>query len=42
MNRQAVVELIQECHLHNVYVSTGGWLEYVLTQVSPCAGGHGS
>lgn len=33
MKKQAVVELIDECHMHNVYVSTGGWLEYVLTQV---------
>ena len=33
MKKQAVIELIQECHVNNVYVSTGAWIEYVLTQV---------
>lgn len=32
MPRQAVVELIDICHTHNVLVSTGGFIEYVLTQ----------
>src|SRR5947207_15898464 len=30
--RAAVVELIELCHQHNVTVSTGGFIEYVLTQ----------
>jgi phosphosulfolactate synthase (CoM biosynthesis protein A) len=29
---QAVKDLINLCHLHNVLVSTGGFIEYVLTQ----------
>lgn len=35
MNRGAVQRLIQVAHEHDVYVSTGGWIEYVLTQVRP-------
>lgn len=32
MPREAVEELIGMCHAHDVLVSTGGFLEYVLTQ----------
>ena len=32
MPRQAVVELINTCHDHEVVVSTGGFIEHVLTQ----------
>ena len=32
MPRRAVRELIETCHAHDVLVSTGGFLEYVLTQ----------
>src|SRR5438552_741388 len=32
MPRRAVRELIDLCHSHEVRVSTGGFLEYVLTQ----------
>ena len=32
MPRQALQELIDLCHQHQVLVSTGGWIEYVLTQ----------
>lgn len=32
MPRQAVKELIDLCHSYNVLVSTGGFIEYVLTQ----------
>jgi phosphosulfolactate synthase (CoM biosynthesis protein A) len=32
MPRQAVRELIELCHVHDVLVSTGGFIEYVLTQ----------
>ncbi len=32
MPRQAVRELIDLCHTHDVLVSTGGFVEYVLTQ----------
>jgi hypothetical protein len=32
MARDAVRELNDVCHEHDVYVSTGGFLEYVLTQ----------
>lgn len=32
MPRQAVSELIELCHGYNVLVSTGGFIEYVLTQ----------
>lgn len=32
MPRQAVKELIDLCHEHNVLVSTGGFIEYVVTQ----------
>ncbi len=32
MPRQAVKELIDLCHQHEVMVSTGGFIEYVLTQ----------
>ena len=31
MPRQVVKELIEICHAHNVRVSTGGFIEYVLT-----------
>ncbi len=34
MPRQAVKDLIDLCHAHDVLVSTGGFLEYVLTQGS--------
>ena len=34
MPRQVVKELIDICHAHNVRVSTGGFIEYVLTQGS--------
>lgn len=34
MPRQVVKELIDLCHAHNVRVSTGGFIEYVLTQGS--------
>src|SRR5687768_5331792 len=30
--RQALCDLIEICHRHNVQVSTGGFIEYVLTQ----------
>src|SRR6266496_2431712 len=32
MPRRAVMELIETCHRNNVLVSTGGFIEYVLTQ----------
>lgn len=32
MPRHAVKELIDLCHTHDVLVSTGGFIEYVLTQ----------
>ncbi len=32
MPRRAVKDLLDLCHLHNVVVSTGGFIEYVLTQ----------
>src|SRR6201988_3100678 len=32
MPRPALAELLKLCHEHNVLVSTGGFLEYVLTQ----------
>jgi phosphosulfolactate synthase (CoM biosynthesis protein A) len=32
MPRQAVRELIELCHAHDVLVSTGGFIEFVLTQ----------
>src|SRR6266705_3080750 len=32
MPRQAVTELIDLCHAHDVLVSTGGFIEYVLGQ----------
>jgi phosphosulfolactate synthase (CoM biosynthesis protein A) len=34
MPRQALVELVRLCHEHHVLVSTGGFIEYVLTQGS--------
>lgn len=34
MPRQAVKELLDLCHAHNVLVSTGGFIEHVLTQGS--------
>ena len=30
-SRKALVELIELCHRHDVIVSTGGFIEYVLT-----------
>jgi phosphosulfolactate synthase (CoM biosynthesis protein A) len=35
MPRQSLKELIDLCHDHDVLVSTGGFIEYVLTQGSP-------
>lgn len=35
MPRKAVQELIELCHQHNVLVSTGGFIEHVLTQGGP-------
>jgi phosphosulfolactate synthase (CoM biosynthesis protein A) len=32
MPRKAVQELLELCHAHNVLVSTGGFIEHVLTQ----------
>ncbi len=32
MPREAVRELLDLCHQHDVLVSTGGFIEYVLTQ----------
>ena len=32
MPREALTALIDLCHEHDVLVSTGGWIEYVLTQ----------
>lgn len=32
MPRPALIEILKLCHEHNVLVSTGGFLEYVLTQ----------
>src|SRR3954464_12832550 len=32
MPRKAVTELIELCHAHDVLVSTGGFIEHVLTQ----------
>jgi phosphosulfolactate synthase (CoM biosynthesis protein A) len=32
MPRKAVKEIIEACHAHDVHVSTGGFIEYVLTQ----------
>ncbi len=32
MPRERVKELLDVCHQHDVLVSTGGWMEYVLTQ----------
>src|SRR5665213_2725494 len=32
MAREALMELISLCHEHNVLVSTGGFIEHVLTQ----------
>ncbi|MDE3179843.1 MAG: phosphosulfolactate synthase, partial [Acidobacteriota bacterium] len=34
MPRKAVKELLDLCHVHNVAVSTGGFIEHVLTQGS--------
>lgn len=34
MSRKALVQLIETCHQHNVLVSTGGFMEYVVTQGS--------
>ena len=34
MPRRAVKDMLDLCHLHNVAVSTGGFIEYVLTQGS--------
>lgn len=38
MPRGAVKELIDLCHSHNVLVSTGGFIEYVLTQGEDAVG----
>jgi phosphosulfolactate synthase (CoM biosynthesis protein A) len=38
MPRRAVKELIDLCHFHNVLVSTGGFIEYVLTQGEEAVG----
>ena len=35
MPRQAVRDLIETAHRHDVLVSTGGFIEYVLTQGAP-------
>lgn len=32
MPRKSLVQLIETCHQHNVLVSTGGFMEYVVTQ----------
>jgi phosphosulfolactate synthase (CoM biosynthesis protein A) len=32
MPRKAVKELLELCHAHNVLVSTGGFIEHILTQ----------
>ncbi len=32
MKREVLKEIIDTAHRHNVFVSTGGWIEYVLTQ----------
>src|SRR5512136_2235027 len=39
MPRRAVKELLEVCHAHNVLVSTGGFIEHVLTQGSPAVDG---
>ncbi|HXE12583.1 MAG TPA: phosphosulfolactate synthase [Bryobacteraceae bacterium] len=38
MPRAVLIDLIKLCHDHNVLVSTGGFLEYVLTQGSDAVG----
>ena len=38
MPRRAVKEMIDLCHAHNVSVSTGGFIEYVLTQGTEAVG----
>ena len=40
MPRSAVKELIDICHQHEVLVSTGGFLEYVLRQSPEAVGGY--
>ncbi|NUO08136.1 MAG: phosphosulfolactate synthase [Candidatus Brocadia sp.] len=40
MPRRAVKELIDLCHAHNVCVSTGGFIEYVLTQGADAVNGY--
>ena len=40
MPRRAVKELLEVCHAHNVLVSTGGFIEHVLTQGSPAVDGY--
>ncbi len=35
MPRRAVTDLVDLCHQHDVLVSTGGFIEYVLTQGAP-------
>jgi hypothetical protein len=32
MPEAAVPELVELAHQHDVYVSTGGWIEHILTQ----------
>jgi phosphosulfolactate synthase (CoM biosynthesis protein A) len=38
MPREAVKEIIDTCHEHNVMVSTGGFIEYVITQGKEAVG----
>src|SRR5512135_2595451 len=40
MPRRAVQELLEVCHAHNVLVSTGGFIEHVLTQGAPAVDGY--
>jgi phosphosulfolactate synthase (CoM biosynthesis protein A) len=40
MPRRAVKELLEVCHAHDVLVSTGGFIEHVLTQGAPAVDGY--
>ncbi len=40
MPRTALVEIIELCHRHDVLVSTGGFIEYVLTQGPDAVAGY--
>jgi phosphosulfolactate synthase (CoM biosynthesis protein A) len=40
MPRKALMELISLCHEHNVLVSTGGFIEHVLTQGPEAVNSH--